>query len=348
MKTLAHALFLTLATAALTFADHGPGTSGSGANTETAETLRSRQWSAALKFDWTEFDPPSDEVSLEKDHFDLIDRAFLTTLSISVGVTDDFQIGLAFGYYAADGTREIGHGHEEEAEPVEHADEHADEHSEEPHEHPEEEHHEEEAAAPGREFATFDPDGWTDLWLTAKYRAYRGPLGQIALFGGLKFPVGEARVFNSDGERVEPAATAGSGAWDGMIGAAYTQSLAPSVALDASAQYTIRGQKHDYRLGNRFDAGVALGWRIVGAAGAYPQVSLHGEANVRSIAKAKFFGEDDEHTGGTVLFLSPGVRVRFCENSALTVGVQIPVVQDLNGDQVETDFRLSSSFTVSF
>lgn len=316
---------LTVSAATLALADHGPGTSGSGVNTESAETLKRHQWSATLKSDWTEFDAPSDHSLAGKDHFDLIDRAFLTTLSVGVGITENFQLSLAFGYYAAEGTRELEHGYAEDggAEEGEH-------HDEKP------------------QFATFDPDGWTDLWLTGKYRVYRGPLGQVALFGGVKFPVGEDRVINSAGERVEPAATAGSGAWDGLIGAAYTQALTPSVAVDASAQYIVRGEKHDYRLGNRFDAGVALGWRIVGRAQSFPQVSLQAEATVRSVAQSKSLGERDPNTGGTVLFLSPGVRVRFCENAAWSVGLQFPVVQELNGDQVETDFRLTSSVNISF
>ena len=312
-------------TAAL--ADHGPGTSGSGAFTESAETLKSWQWSATVRHDWTEFKTPGDRELAGKEAFELIDRAFLTTLNVGVGITDNFQLGLMFGYYAADGVREIAHHDDEGA-------------------HHEEEEAGHEASAP--EFSTADPDGWTDVWLNGKVRIYRGSAGQFALYGGVKFPVGDDRVINSAGERIEPAATPGTGAWDGMFGAACTVSLRPNLALDASAQYTVRGERHDYRLGNRFDAGVALGWRFIGGAKSFPQVSLQAEANVRAVEKSKAGGEHDPNTGGTALFLSPGVRVRFNEHAAWSVGVQLPVAQDLNGDQVETDFRVSSSVTITF
>ncbi len=345
MTKLTLSALLTACATTIAFADHGPGTSGSGSNTESAETLKARQWSSTLKFDWTEFDSPSTDTLVGLDHFDLIDRSFLTTLSIGFGITENFQLSLAFGYYAADGTREIAHGHEEGEEEAQ------DESAPHTHEDAEAEHAAADEAAETAEapqFDTFDPDGWTDLWLTAKYRVYRGPLGQVALFGGVKFPVGDDRVFTSGGERVEPASTAGSGAWDGMFGAAYTQSLTPSVAVDVSAQYIVRGEKHDYRLGNRFDAGMALGWRFIGNAQSFPQVSLQGEATVRSVQKSKVSEEREESTGGTVLFLSPGLRVRFSEHAAWSVGVQFPVLQELNGDQVETDFRLTSSLNISF
>ena len=196
--------------------------------------------------------------------------------------------------------------------------------------------------------ASFDPDGWTDLWLTAKYRVYRGSAGQVAILGGVKFPVGETRVIDTLGERVEPASTPGSGAWDGMVGAAYTLALAPAVSFDASAQYTLRGEKTDYRLGHRLDAGLAVGWRIVGDAKRFPQVVLIGEATVRAVAESEESGARDANTGGTALFLSPGMRVGFCENASWSVGVQIPVVQELNGDQVEAMFRLTSSLNLAF
>jgi len=320
MKKLTLTTLITAATAITAFADHGPGTSGSGAFTESAETLKPWQWSATVRFDWTEFKSVSDSELAGKDAFELIDRAFLTTLNLGVGISENFQLGLVFGYYAADGTREIEH---EETAEVSHG-----------------------TSKP--EFSTYDPDGWTDLWLNAKYRLYRGPMGQFALYGGVKLPVGDDRVINSAGERVEPAATPGTGAWDGMFGAAYTVSLMPNLALDASAQYTVRGEAHDYRLGNRFDAGAALGWRVIGEAKSFPQVSLQAEANVRSIEKSEASDARDPNTGGTVLFLSPGVRVRFSEHAAWTVGVQLPVVQDLNGDQVETDFRVTSSINITF
>jgi len=334
MKNLFLTTLITAATTSSAFADHGPGTSGSGAFTESAETLKPWQWSATVRFDWTEFKTPSAGELAGKEAFELIDRAFLTTLNLGVGITENFQFGLLFGYYAADGTREIEH-HEHEAGG-----------HEEPGGH-------EETAEAGHgagepEFSTYDPDGWTDLWLNAKYRLYRGPAGQFALYGGVKFPVGEDRIVNSAGESIEPAATPGTGAWDGMFGAAYTVSLRPNLALDASVQYTLRGERYDYRLGNRFDAGAALGWRVIGEAKSFPQVSLQAEANVRAVAKGKASGESDPNTGGTVLFLSPGVRVRFCEYAAWSVGVQLPVVQDLNGDQVETDFRVTSSVTIAF
>lgn len=45
-------------------------------------------------------------------------------------------------------------------------------------------------------------------------------------------------------------------------------------------------------------------------------------------------------TGGFVLFVNPDLMWTY-RNYAVTIGPQIPAVQDLNGDQHETDYRFA-------
>jgi Putative MetA-pathway of phenol degradation len=286
------------------FADHGPGTSGSGFTTLSAETLKPGKFSAAFQSDWTEFDSPGGM----PEGVDLLDRSFLSTLNLSYGVVENFQLGLTYGYFASQGNREFE----------------------------------------GGDKLTSDPDGFTDLWLTGKYRFYQGPAGQFAMLNGIKLPTGDSTLKNSEGEPVEPSATAGTGAWDGQVGLAYTLPLAPALTLDASAIYTIRGEAHDYRLGNRLDLGTSLAWRIFGDVATFPQTSLVMEATLRHVAKSEDEGKAEDGTGGTVLFLSPGVKVSFTEQLGASLGVQIPVIQNLGGNSLETDFRLITGISYSF
>src|SRR6185436_7015554 len=210
------------------------------------------------------------------------------------GVVENFQLGLTLGYYNAVNPREA----------------------------------EFDAGTGATEFSTFDPDGLTDLWLTGKYRFYRGPAGSLAVFGGVKFPTGKFDVKNSEGERVEPSATAGSGSYDGMAGLAYSRFLTSQVTLDTSAQYTLRTEADDFKLGDRIDAGTAIAYRFTEDIQKFPQVSAFAEANVRYLFKSEEDGEDDPNTGGTVLFLTPGVRIGFTRNLSFTVSSPLPVVQE--------------------
>jgi hypothetical protein len=237
-----------------------------------------------------------------------IDSSYLTTLNVAYGVAENFQLGFTFGYYVGEGNREL--------------------------------------EAP--DLITFDPDGFTDLWLTGKYRVYQGPAGQFALIAGVKAPVGESHVTNSLSEQVEPSATAGTGAWDGMVGVAYSVPLSPALNFDASAIYTLRGERYDYRLGNRIDLGASIGWRVCGDAQTFPQVSLVAETTFRHVARSEAFGIEGVNTGGTVLFVSPGVKVAFSPRIAANLGVQLPIVQHQNGHQVETQFRLITAINIAF
>jgi hypothetical protein len=133
-----------------------------------------------------------------------------------------------------------------------------------------------------------------------------------------------------------------------MLGIAYSFPASANLSVDASFQYTFRGEKFDYQLGDRLDGGIAASWRIIGGPDRYPQLSLVAEATVRHIEKSKEHGISSPDTGGTAVFLSPGLRVRFNQNISLGAGIQFPVIQELNGNQVETRFRVSSSLSFYF
>lgn len=324
MKTLTKHLTTTvalgaaLATANTSHADHGPGTSGGGASTQSGETLKPGKFSVELRTDYTEFEnlsPSQIEAKAAKaGGFDLLERSFLSTVGISYGVAENFQVGLTIGYYNAVKARES----------------------------------EFDSGTGDSEIATFDPDGLTDLWLTGKYRFYRGPAGSLAVFGGVKFPTGKFDVKNSAGERVEPSATAGSGSYDGMLGLAYSRFLTSRLTFDVSTQYTLRTEADGFKLGDRIDGGVAFAYRFTEDVQKFPQVSAFAEANVRHLFKSEEDGERDPNTGGTVLFLTPGVRVGFTKNVSFTVSSPLPVVQELNGTQLKTSYKVNGGLTFSF
>ena len=235
-------------------------------------------------------------------------------MSIAYGLAENFQAAVTIGYYQAVRAREA------EFDP----------------------------GTGNTDVNTFNPDGLTDLWLTGKYRFYRGPLGSFAAFGGVKFPTGRFDVKNSAGDRVEPSATAGSGSYDGMLGMAYSRFLTPRLTLDTSAQYTFRSEADDFRLGDRIDAGVAVAYRFTEDIKQFPQLGVFAEANMRHLFKSEDHGVSDPNTGGTALFLTPGMRVGFTPHFSFTVSAPWPVVQALNGLQLKTRYKINAALTLSF
>jgi outer membrane putative beta-barrel porin/alpha-amylase len=312
------AISTALLTTTSAFGDHGPGTSGGGAATQSAETLKPGKVAIDFRTEFTEFENLSSSEVEDKARragaFDMLDRSYLHTVALSYGIVENLQATLSIGYYDAEDAREA------EFDPI----------------------------GGETEILTFDPDGVTDLWLTGKYRFYRGPIGQFAVYGGVKFPTGKDDVENSEGERVEPSATAGSGSFDGLVGLAYSRFLTSQITVDTSAHYIFRTEHDNFRLGDRIDAGTAIAYRFTEDIEKFPQFSVFAEANLRHLLKSEEDGDRDPNTGGTVLFLAPGARAAFTRNLALTVWPQFPVYQDLNGEQLETNLKINAALTVSF
>jgi len=273
-----------------------------------------------LRWDFTQFESLSraeienhaQEVGGDDKHFDAQRWSSLATLSLSYGVVDGFQIGFSTGWYRADDFQEA-HVHEDGVETI----------------------------------GPSDINGMTDLWINAKYRFLKGPYGSVAAFGGIKLPTGRDDV-TVDGERLEPSAQPGSGAFDFAVGTAYTVYLTERIALDASAQYIFRTENDDFRIGDRFEGGVSLSYRLREDIQQYPQVYFFGEATVRHLQRTEEDGEKQDNTGGTVLFLSPGIRASFTEHVSLSVAPRFPAVQALNNPQQDTLFQVGVDLTLVF
>jgi hypothetical protein len=66
------------------------------------------------------------------------------------------------------------------------------------------------------------------------------------------------------------------------------------------------------------------------------------------IGKDEEEGEENDNSGGTTLYLSGGVRDRLSERFALSLAPAVALLQDVNGEQVETDWKVALTLNVSF
>jgi hypothetical protein len=316
-RTLLGTWMAVVAVGVSALANHGPGTSGGGSATASGETLRARHFELSLREDYTQFEDISrqeaERRALNSGEFDALDHSYLTTAGAVYGITDDFQIGAAIGYYA--GSNFVDAESEDGIE---------------------------------AESSTADPDGLTDLSLNAKYRVLRGRPGNVALIGGIIIPTGRDDVRLSNGELLEPSSQPGTGAWGYQVGAAYSRFLTSRITTDASAIYTIRTPHDGFEVGDRVDLGIALAYRINESIRTFPNYSVFVETNAIWLGKDEDGGEKNPNSGGWTVYLTPGARVRFNENLALTVAPSFPLVQELNGEQIETNFKLAATLSYSF
>ncbi len=108
-----------------------------------------------------------------------------------------------------------------------------------------------------------------------------------------------------------------------------------------------------YRYNGTNDAGVDRGDKILidFVGGIRPNPAGYRETDIVWLLelnseigqRAELSGAELFNTGGTEVFISPGIFWTQ-RNFAIKAGVQIPVYQDLNGSQQESDYRAKMSF----
>ncbi len=295
--------------------NHGPSTSGGGSSTISGETLALGRWSLDWRTDWTDYENVSvaeaEALAAANGEFDGLGSSLVSTLAIAYGLTADLQLAAQAGWYQGSDFLDA-----------------------------------EADGLGGAESAGGDPSGITDLWLSGKYRLLRGSRGNLAVLAGVKLPTGADGETLSNGEVLEPSSQPGSGATDFQAGFGYSRFLTTATTLDASALFTLRGEHQDFSVGDRVDLGVAVAHRLSGGAAAAPGWTVFGEVLAVALGKDEEGSEANGNSGGTIFFFSPGLRYRCESGVAITLAPSIPVVQDWNGEQIETDLKLTC--TVSF
>jgi len=174
--------------------------------------------------------------------------------------------------------------------------------------------------------------GFSDPDLIAQYAIFRssGERPQwIAVTGGVKTSWGQ-NDRQLDGVRADEHLQPGTGAVTGSAGLAYSLEQSRLTHWYTSAQGRWSGRNASgYHYGNALVA-VASCQR-----GLASWLSAAAELNFRVTDKDDNAGVLDPNTGGSVLYITPRVNLAFGGPMALQLGAQIPIVQNLYGDQNE-------------
>ncbi len=195
--------------------------------------------------------------------------------------------------------------------------------------------------------------GLADITVLGKYRVYTknfiGGTSRLALIGGLKLPTGDDDATDSLG-LLPPPLQLGSGSVDVVGGAAYTYQTLDH-EFDADLRYIFKQEANNFEFGDAFQYNFSYQKRIFPVTlpdkGMYSQwnalLELNGVYQERNVAS----GVAVLASGGHTLFLSPGIQFvdkRWVAEASL----QYPVLQDLHGDQLETDYKLALSIRLQF
>ncbi len=187
-------------------------------------------------------------------------------------------------------------------------------------------------------------NGIGDLNLIARYTVYSRdyPSGtfRIAPLAGVKLPTGD--------DDLEPITT---DSIDFQFGGVSTVTWDfGRNEVDADIIYRVNTEADNFEKGDGFVYDLAYEFRVypwtLPDVGTPNFIYLVAEANGIFSQKSNLNSNTINDSGGHILFLSPGLQFA-TKRYILESSIQLPVIQDLNGNQVETDFILTAGFRVN-
>lgn len=186
--------------------------------------------------------------------------------------------------------------------------------------------------------------GIGDLTLIGRYTIYAKdyPSGtaRFAPLAGIKLPTGD--------DDLEPITTESVDLQFGGV-STITWDFGRH-EIDADIIYRVNTEAKDFEKGDDLFYDLAYEFRVypwsLPDVGAPNFLYLVTEANGIFSQKSELSGKTIDNSGGNILFLSPGIQFA-TKRYILEASIQLPVIQDLNGNQVETDFVLTAGFRVN-
>jgi hypothetical protein len=185
---------------------------------------------------------------------------------------------------------------------------------------------------------TTSTSGLSDPDFTALFRVWASPfrpgLGRrawVSLVAGVKTPWGRNDL-SANGERLDEHAQSGTGATDVYGGLSAVVQLDPQSSVFASFQYRRTGTNdYGYRYGRVTTANLAYERKLGRVVDAVLEANWrHAEQDVVDAD-----GNRDPNTGGDIVYLTPRLILDLGGGLLGRVGLQIPIVKSLYGDQTE-------------
>lgn len=194
--------------------------------------------------------------------------------------------------------------------------------------------------------------GIGDLRVFARYTLHqtdqRSRTFRLANFVGVKAPTGDHDRVDRLG-RLPPALQSGTGSWDGFVGVVATHQTL-SDQIDMQVAYTANGTDHQFKLGDSLALDLSWQHRLwLGELGTDTPAFLYGvlEARATKQRRNRTIGVTDPNSGGNTVYISPGLQW-VTRRWILEAGLQLPLVQKLNGTALATDRIVTAGYRLNF
>jgi len=194
--------------------------------------------------------------------------------------------------------------------------------------------------APGSSREQLSDTGLGDTTLLVKRRFYvdnflAGGI-QLALLGGVKLPTGDDNQRDNQGNLLPPGLQLGTGSVDVPVGLVFT-AFKDRIGFNSSFLYQFNNESNGFRFGDETRVNLAFGYRL------FPKqytsfqdkvLNAYLEVNTVVSQGASLNDQNVPDSGGTTVFLTPGIQAVLNPRFLVEAAFQIPVVQKLNGTQL--------------
>ncbi len=195
-------------------------------------------------------------------------------------------------------------------------------------------------------------ENFSDIKIFARYTVFqqdeRSKTLRMAVFAGIDSASGKSNQQDSLGTLPQPLQS-GSGSVDPFAGLVMTyQTL--DYEFDAQISYQNNARNNNFLFGDVIKADASFQYRILPVemsddTDSFTYAVL--ELNLIKQQQDQFFNANNINSGGTTVFLTPGIQY-VTSKYILEAAVQLPVVQNLNGSALETDYIFTTGFRVNF
>lgn len=308
-------VFVLLASA-LARADHGKGNVGG--RTISPRTLKPNEMEFDLGIKYQSSDPISDDRIIEetqKGH-DIHSTDWLMEYSVGVsyGITDRLAASISLPYSVVSGFRG---GELNETPP------------------------------PNVLITEADRiSGLGDLTFLFKEEVMLDPV-EMAVIAGVRMPTGATHEKSDDGEHLEADHQPGWGSWDALVGVAVGHQMEDWMfSASALACITTEG-RHEFKHGNTLQIAVRAEYQLT-ELGASPRFFASMELAADMARMDSTDGDRNEDSGGVILSIIPGIKVKMDARTTLGLSVAFPLYQGLYGEQHEERFEIFFGATYGF
>ena len=196
-------------------------------------------------------------------------------------------------------------------------------------------------------------NGVGDSTLLGRYQVFQsdrpGETFRAQVLVGLKFPTGRDDRRDALGRLPQPLQL-GSGSYDQVVAGVFSwQRLRWQADFDLGYKFNTRA--NGFRFGDTLTHNAAFEYRLW--PGALPDAGVPSFVNGVLELNGLWAQRDEQNgskigaSGGYTLFVSPGLQY-VTQRWVTEISVQLPVIQELNGSQLKTDYILSAGFRVQF